>query len=252
MIISHKNKYIFLRCRKTGSSSLALHLASFLGPFDVMIGMVGRAFDHGIIPNYRFYHETLNQRGLRELSSRFTDDIETASDLHLVLDKINIENYESVIGKKPVHPHALDVQDAFPDPWRDYFKFCFVRNPYERVVSDYIWRIESRARKIGFRDFLLRMLNEDFSGNAIDAHYDNWPIYTIGEKVAVDYIGRYEHLHSDFNEVLAKLNLPIPNFLNQEKKIKNYDYRTYYSSTDVELVAKIFRKEIDHFQYQFE
>ena len=55
---------------------------------------------------------------------------------------------------------------------------------------------------------------------------DSWPIYTIGDTVAVDFVGRYETLSTDFNSLCDQLDISNPK-LGSAKVAQKYDFREF-------------------------
>jgi len=68
--------------------------------------------------------------------------------------------YSFYLGSNPTHARAPYLRKFAPYEWQNYFKFCFVRNPYDHAVSDYKWRIKSKGltqQDVTFREYLLRL-----------------------------------------------------------------------------------------------
>lgn len=113
-----------------------------------------------------------------------------------------------------------------------YFKFMFVREPMERLLSAYrnkFGEIESYQRKYGveivkryrkkaskhslvagddvtFAEFVRYLLDED-----VERMNEHWmPVYNLCQPCAVsyDYIGYYEHLERDSERLLEKIGAP--------------------------------------------
>lgn len=115
---------------------------------------------------------------------------------------------------------------------KHYFKFMFVREPMERLLSAYrnkFGEIKAYQEKYGaeiirryrkghakdtavagddvtFAEFVRYLLDED-----VDRMNEHWmPIYNLCQPCAVsyDFIGSYEHLESDADYVLQRISAP--------------------------------------------
>lgn len=171
-----------------------------------------------------------------------------------------------------------------------YFKFSFVRNPWDRMVSFY--KFFNISRRCNFKTFVMDRFWDDLMFN----HYF-WVVvpqcnFICDEKgkLLVDYVGRYENLQEDFYEVcknigLPLLKLPVENksevrmepklnlksalrlvrhreikhifeeflYQHKEKQTPQYDtYQEYYDSESMEYVKFIYRKDIKMFGYKFD
>lgn len=164
-----------------------------------------------------------------------------------------------------------------PEMFRDYFKFAFVRNPWSRVVSLYIYLGYNKT--CDFKSFLFGTLKKTLFNEK------NWFVgpqgsfvYTDNDELLVDFIGRFENLENDFGYVCKRVGLPqveIPHanqssdmgsFLGvKPKKLarnvfdrlsrnnppKHKHYREYYDLECIEVVAELYRRDIDLFKYTF-
>ncbi|XP_043546482.1 carbohydrate sulfotransferase 14 [Chiloscyllium plagiosum] len=113
---------------------------------------------------------------------------------------------------------------------RHYYKFLFVRDPMERLLSAYknkFGEIEAYQRRYGmeivrryrkhvgqsrgddvtFTEFLQYLVDED-----VESMNEHWmPVYNLCQPCAVtyDYIGSYERLQSDAHHVLRSIGAPL-------------------------------------------
>ena len=87
------------------------------------------------------------------------------------------------------------------DAWREYFKFCFERNPFDKVVSMYFWDTKHQEPRPPITDWVLSRPARRLS---------NWDIYSLKGEIAVDFVGRYEQLETDWARIRGKLQLPGP------------------------------------------
>lgn len=243
-----------MHCRKAAGSSIAAALAPSLGGDDLHLGTWPEAFERGVSPNARARKDLLHPlagpsfvaRGLRRPSrwlrrSHWIDALNGAQRL----------KYRRHLGHSPEHAHAAHVARRYPQAWRDYFKFCFVRNPFDRAVSDFVWRTSKTGqRRLGFGKFLEAMKNRDFTNPAIPRHFDNWPIYTVDDRIAVDFVGRFERLECDLAEAFRRIELPAPE-LAHSKDTGRRNYRDFYGPRERTLVEDLFARELETFDYEF-
>jgi hypothetical protein len=168
------------------------------------------------------------------------------------------------------HFTALELRRVTGETvWEESFKFAFVRNPWDRLVS--WWSMVNALRG----DYLAgRPLNrfqstvlsktscfEDFVGlddvivdtDGTKCVQRNQIDYICDEngKVIVDFVGRFERLQEDVNLALAdrlgkKLTLPHAN-----SSVRK-DFRSYYTPALAEKVARIFERDIAAFGYSFD
>jgi len=153
------------------------------------------------------------------------------------------------LGYRP-HITAKEITEKISsDIWENYFKFCFERNPFDKIVSYYWWRIDRGTYNGTFRDFCL-----DFSRGNTEFPKSH-ELYTMDGKIAVDFVGKYESLESDFDFICQKLKLPIFEKLTQEKshyRKSKLHYSSYYDAETKKIVENRYSNEIKWFNYQFE
>jgi len=131
--------------------------------------------------------------------------------------------------------------DKYHDP--GYFKFAFVRNPWCRMVSEYVWRTRIfNYPENSFRRFIL----EPPASGPVN-HL--WPqLWFIKDKM--DFVGKIENLQQDFDLIMNRLDLP-PQKLTHENLIQHKPYWEYYDDETIDVVAERYRDDINHFCYEF-
>lgn len=124
---------------------------------------------------------------------------------------------------------------------RNYFSFCVVRNPWERVVSAYF----SSNQEDSFDDFCNKGANNYFNiGQQID--------WTVG-KYPPQKILRFENLQEEFTQMIKDHGLiTISPILPHENKTEHNHYSQYYTRKTRDLIYDFFKEDIDMFGYSFE
>ena len=129
------------------------------------------------------------------------------------------------------------------------FKFAFVRNPWDRLVSSYHYILENsshkRHGKINALDSFAAYVEYEIRRNK----FLQCGMVTSCGDLKVDYIGKFENLEKDFRYVCERIgveyNLP---HVNQSPHTK---YKDFYDDRLVDIVAKHWSNEIRLFDYSF-
>jgi hypothetical protein len=154
-------------------------------------------------------------------------------------------------GKLADHSSACEIEAFDPSAWKQYFKFCFVRNPFERAVSLYNWHYRKADTRPSFSQMLC--LIEAGAAEKERINWKSWQLYTKNDEVVVDFVGRQERLSEDLRTVCDQIGLPFDErFLTRAKaNPRRPDIRSYYKPGDRERVERLFGAEIEHFKYRF-
>ena len=254
MIISYKNKFIFIHCRKVAGSAITTYLNQFIGPDDIQVGVWGDTILNGGTYNRRFYYDLLTSR--RSLKGLAKSLLRTRSLHPERLNEIHKRKYRQFFGSDAGHPTASEIRQFDEYAWNNFFKFCFVRNPYDRIVSDYLFLTRIKKVSVSFCEFLERASDASRHDpeKVLPENIDNWPMYTIDDNIVVDFIGKFENLDEDFKQVCSNLNVPyIDKSLPIVKQVTSpsRSYRSWYTHHEKSLVESLFCREIESFGYRF-
>jgi len=234
MLISHKYKIIFVHVQKTAGDSLEKAL---------------RSVDPEAV-------DCISLKGRRCLQRQF---IQLAS-------RLGTEKFW--YGRAPLcegkHLFARDIrQHLDTEIWRDYFKFAWVRNPYDRLVS---WYHMIRQFNQNYRLWnYVRAESSDFASfvkNCTDVIYEspferksftfNQIEYLTDESgnLLVDFIGRFESLEDDFKKMCERAGLPEIT-LGKFNSSKHDTYRQYYTDETRDIISARFKRDLEEFDYAF-
>jgi len=151
-----------------------------------------------------------------------------------------------------VHSKAKEIREKIePEVYDNYFKFAFVRNPWDWQVSLYEYGRQ-------YQNHPQRKLMQSFEN--FDA-YIRWRVAqektlqkefvtdNAGELI-VDYVGKFEQLGTDFSDVCDRVGIAVslPEF-NRTRSRKTYT--DYYTDETRQLVQDHFEEDIEMFDYSF-
>lgn len=150
------------------------------------------------------------------------------------------------------HPSVADLKAVLgEDVFNEFYSFCFVRNPWSRMLSFYSFtklrpksEFHTDAMSMNFNDFI-----EYLGENRPMASQSSLVLEADG-KPAVSFIGRFENLDSDFQTVCSALGCNAT--LRHKNGTKPKDFRSVYSSNSVDSVARLFADDVRNFGYIFE
>ena len=223
MLISHKNRFIFIHIYKTAGTSVMDVFLPYCRLVDRMayefrvsrklFGMIGHSmgWDDDGMKQFTGYHQHA-----------------TANEIRMKMGS-----------------------DIF-DP---YFKFTFVRNPFDFLVSLYFYIAQSKNHRfhkqvvdMGFSEFL-----NWYTMRRPQRQLD-FVVEPQSNHLLVNYIGRFETLEKDVAVIQEKLVIKSKSNIthrNPSRNRKGRDYREYYDEKDRSLVENYFHMDLTQFGYDF-
>lgn len=163
------------------------------------------------------------------------------------------------------------------------FKFMFVRNPWDRLVSEYHYlkmladspsegvhldAHTTRAKeffethKYDFNDFVKLVADTwDEYKPPFPVHYlkentlskyaaVNWPNHN--GLFIIDYVGKLETIQQDFNLICNRLDITPGELPHHNKSKRKKDWREYYTDSTLELATVTYIEDIVRFGYHKE
>jgi len=146
------------------------------------------------------------------------------------------------------------------------YKFAFVRNPLDRVVSVYFWLgYKYFSRFEDFVGFLYKKRGEPDIRGAVENYMSldwflNSPFYkpqykficNSRGKLMVDFLGRFEDFSTDLATLLDNLKVEYDEELLFKKvnATKHEIYTTYYNKKTRDMVKSIYKRDFEIFGYE--
>lgn len=159
------------------------------------------------------------------------------------------------------HINAESAKKHFNDlklDWDSYFKFSFVRNPWDRAVSWYKYQTKLvNECESGERESIYYKQYKKLSKLSFNEWVENLKLENFYEffmcnsnSICLDYIGRFENIQNDFDTICDKINIPKQKLLHKNKS-KHKHYTEYYNEETRQIIANKFAKDIEFFNYKF-
>ena len=147
-------------------------------------------------------------------------------------------------------------QEISQQDFDSFFKFTFVRNPWDRVISNYhhFKVCEERgdhqiSKNIkNFEEFVKKRL---FNDGVVHLNKASDFIMDQNKNVLVNFIGRFENLENDFKVICDKIGLKNICLREHNRSNRDKDYTKYYSDETKEIVGNVYKEDIERFEYKF-
>lgn len=167
--------------------------------------------------------------------------------------------------------HPMIARDDLPG-YAGHWRFCIVRNPWDRLVSCYHSKIKRAPNEGGerfvdgvhhgfarFKAFRAGMTFEAFAHAVADIDDDDADPHFLSQhrfvsdadgRSLVDYTGRFERLPHAFRHICERLDVDDAT-LPHHKQTRRREHRSYYGRDLRERIARRYAEDIDRFDYAF-
>ncbi|MDG1241719.1 MAG: sulfotransferase family 2 domain-containing protein [Opitutae bacterium] len=228
MLISHRYKFIYTKTAKTAGTSIESYFEPFCQPegeWEQLHGRDSYESDYGII-------------GERSSSSRRKSKWYN----HMPADEI-----KTLIGD---------------EKWNSYFKFCSIRNPWDKAISGYFHF--GKNIDPSFRTRVIQRIKHPTLSQQ-QHHFLSWlkesgpPIdkrqYLINNTPCMDKFIRFEHMEEDIQSICEILDLPrnessLPHFKGHHRD-PSITPPELYSKPAHKVIEELYAYEIEHFNYSY-
>jgi TPR repeat protein len=209
MVICTDKKYVFVKVYKTGGTSIYRELKKHSKSQYLLGTMYGNGT--GVLQDYKTAVNAAEQ------------------------------GHDSGVKRKHDHVKSSWIKEnAFPElglDWDKYFKFGFVRNPWDRELSN-------PPEDISFKEWLnIRLQKNGF----IRSHNSSQCDYLTD----VNYVARFENYDEEVKYLFNRIGVPMPQPLMHINKTDHKPYYEYYDDIDIMKVQQWYEKDIEMYNYEF-
>jgi hypothetical protein len=237
MIVSHEHRFVFLKTRKTAGTSVELALSNLAGDDAIVTPLEPLEARHDP-RNYEALPPPARPGDPSPAETTRRDElIRRAELIRQARTDPQCVRYIPYFSHMPAWLARAKLGDEI---WDGYFKFCFERNPWDKVASVYWWRHRNSEDPPPFEEWLPGVVKS----------LSDWPLYSIDGELAVDAVGRYEDLPTDLAAFLERVGAPAGDLRLPRAKSGFRRQDDLYSPATVEEVRQVFSREIEMLGYE--
>ena len=236
----------------------------------IHIPKCGGCYIRDVLKNkYGFHEITINKH------CNYDEFIDNTKNILLENEK-NEKNeyYKHSINKMGKYRFFYSHQDINKDIFDNYFKFTFVRNPYTKIISAYLYlkRVlyeskdenviktfpENKDYFVNFKTFIQNYdkINIVSYCHAFITQYEQ--LVDFSNNICFNYIGKQENLDTDLLNILTILNITNISHedylhFNIRHNVSNNEFNDiyeYYDETIFLFINKHFEKDFEVFNYK--
>jgi len=234
MLVSHRHRFIYTKTMKTAGTSVEVYFEPFCMP-----------------------------EADRQFSHRRDEHVSDAG----IVGYRGPKQHQPKVRWWNHMPAALIRERLGTEVWNSYFKFCVIRNPFDKAISAFHYAKARRGRWGVMQPHeLLQRAKEWLAGTHrgdLKAQFKRWlstgqlprdhDLFMIDGQVCIDYFIRQEALADGIRRVCEKFDLPfepdkIPR-LKTSSRPRGLTCADYYDTESVAMVRSIYQFEVDYFGY---
>ena len=161
------------------------------------------------------------------------------------------------------HLHYTEYQRTNPRKFQQYFKFTFVRNPYDRLFSAYTflkkgglneldrcWAEQNLTSFPDFESFVHGWVTPENIWSWVHFKPQHHWICDASLNLKVDSVGRFERMDEDVAIVQDRLSLPVAPLPKINVTDRPQALESPYTAETRAIVAQVYQTDFDLFAYE--
>lgn len=230
LYINHEKKAIFIHIPKTAGSYISNVLVKYYGFTNYINVLVNKRPDHDIICNTNKFPIVLtgNQMYDNSFFNKFIGILKYCQTSDYINEQCNMDS----------------------EKWKSYFKFCFIRNPYFRIISAWKHVKKIFPNTLSFEQYIRQ--NKYNVSNIEYGHIfmsQTTHITNSSGTCGVNMIGRFENLEKDLEIILKKIG--IQQIIHNKKKINSSgNFNLKINKKILKIINYLFTDDFINFHYK--
>jgi hypothetical protein len=224
--INHDKKAIFIHIPKTGGTYIRENLEKYYGfKFHVI-----KRPDHNKFCNTHLYNK----------SDKYKEFV--ANREHGILKYAKTSNYIN---------RMINMDK---NKWDSYKIFCFVRNPYDRLISGWNYLNTKHLINVSFEDYIYQKdIVSDFEYiHTFMSQYNN--MIDENNIFVIDLLGKFENIENDFSKILLNIGFREDEIIHDKNKKNDFSHNSYINIINTQFlldtINNICNEDFEKFHYK--
>jgi hypothetical protein len=137
-----------------------------------------------------------------------------------------------------------------PEDFDGFFKFAFVRNPFDRFISYCAFMTREHGQFEKNPQAVMRHFIDNPPWQHILFQPQHGFVTGADGQTLTDYLGRVEEMQASYDEAARRIGIPSSP-LERVNASSRRDYRDYYDQALTDGVAKLYGRDLELFGYEF-
>jgi hypothetical protein len=149
------------------------------------------------------------------------------------------------------HLSLAQVRPYLPaEQFDTFFKFAFVRNPFDRFISYCAFMTRVRGELETRPHQVMRYYIDNPQWQHVLFQPQHTFVCDADGDLLSDHVGRVEEMQQSYDEIARRIGIPSVQ-LERINATKRRDYRSYYTPELVDAVARLYARDLELFDYEF-
>ena len=137
-----------------------------------------------------------------------------------------------------------------PQEWQTFFKFAFVRNPFDRFVSYCAFMSRDGGEFEREPQEVMRRTLANPPLHHLLFQPQHLLLVDAAGALATDYLGRVETMQRSYDEICERIGIPTTELATVNASQRR-GYREYYDQQLIDGVSKLYSRDFELFDYEF-